>query len=141
MTADAPTTTLPLRVLLAKVGLDGHDRGVKVVARMLRDAGFEVVYLGRRQTPEQVARAAEAEDVDVVGLSVLSGTHTAVAREVVAALAAYDLDVTVVLGGTVLRREIDELRTVGIDAVFPVGTRLEEIQAYFSELTARRTDA
>jgi methylmalonyl-CoA mutase C-terminal domain/subunit len=141
VTAGPAATTIPLRVLLAKVGLDGHDRGVRVIARMLRDAGLEVVYLGRRQTPEQVARAAEAEDVDVVGLSVLSGTHSAVVKDVMAALAARDLDVTVVLGGTVLRREIAELRTMGVDAVFPVGTRLDEIQNYFSELTVQKTTA
>jgi methylmalonyl-CoA mutase C-terminal domain/subunit len=124
----------PLRVLLAKVGLDGHDRGVRVIARMLRDAGYEVIYLGRRQSPEQVASVAEAEDVDVVGLSVLSGTHHTVVAEVAAALSARHLDVTLVLGGTVLRREIEDLRTMGIDAVFPVGTPLAEIQGYFERL-------
>lgn len=125
-----------LRVVLAKVGMDGHDRGVKVIARMLRDAGHEVVYLGRRHTPDSVARTAAEEDADVVGLSVLSGTHRTVAPEVVAALRAEDVDVPVVMGGTILRREIPGLEAAGISAVFPVGTPLKEIETWFAAVAA-----
>jgi len=123
-----------LRVLLAKAGMDGHDRGIKVIARMLRDAGHDVVYLGRRQTPAGIARAAAQEDVDVVGLSVLSGTHAALAGEVVAALRAERVDVPIVMGGTILRREIPALEAAGIAAVFPVGTRLEVVERWFAEI-------
>jgi methylmalonyl-CoA mutase C-terminal domain/subunit len=133
--------TPPLRVLLAKVGMDGHDRGVKVIARALRDAGFEVIYLGRRQTPESVARAAAQEDVDVVGLSILSGTQHSVAGSVIAALKTADTDVPVVIGGTILRREIPELEAAGVAAVFPVGTKLALIENWFRELAERGDDA
>jgi methylmalonyl-CoA mutase C-terminal domain/subunit len=119
-------------VLVAKVGLDGHDRGAKVIARVLRDAGHEVIYLGRRQSVEAVARAARDEDVDVVGLSVLSGTHHDNVRELVAALRAENISPRLVVGGTILRREIPSLQAAGVDAVFPVGTTIEAVQAYFS---------
>ena len=125
-----------LRVVLGKTGLDGHDRGVKVIARMLRDAGHEVIYLGRRQTAAEIARAARDEDADVVGISILSGTHHAVAADVLAELRAAGVDVPVVLGGTILRREIPDLRELGVHAVFPVGTRLEEIQRWFDDIAA-----
>lgn len=123
-----------LRILVAKVGLDGHDRGARVVARLLRDMGHEVIYLGRRQSPESVARTAQDEDVDVVGLSVLSGTHADAATAVLDALRREGVDAPLVLGGTILRREIPALQAMGVDAVFPVGTPLEEIRAYFSSV-------
>jgi methylmalonyl-CoA mutase C-terminal domain/subunit len=127
-----------LRVLLAKPGLDGHDRGLKVIARRLRDNGYEVIYLGRRQRPQAIARAAVEEDADVIGISVLSGTHMTVASEVIGAVRACGVDAPIVIGGTILRAEIPALLDAGIDAVFPVGTKLEEIDAYFRAIADRK---
>lgn len=115
------------RVLLAKVGLDGHDRGVKVVARILRDAGFEVVYLGLFNSPEGVAAAARDEDVDVVGVSMLSGAHLTLAPAVVAALRAIDLDTPVVVGGIVPEADLAALRSAGVAAVLTPGAGADEI--------------
>jgi methylmalonyl-CoA mutase C-terminal domain/subunit len=117
------------RVLVAKVGLDGHDRGVKVVARILRDAGFEVVYLGLFNTPEGVAAAARDEDVDVVGLSLLSGAHLTLAPAVVGALRAIGLDVPVVVGGIVPDADRPELEAAGVAAVLTPGASADEIVA------------
>lgn len=116
-----------VRVLVAKVGLDGHDRGIKVVARLLRDAGMEVVYTGLFQTPEMVATAAIQEDVDVVGLSMLSGAHMTLAPLVVQALRERGSDIPVVLGGIVPPQDLEELRELGIAAVFGPGASAEEI--------------
>jgi methylmalonyl-CoA mutase C-terminal domain/subunit len=118
-----------LRVLVAKVGLDGHDRGIKVVARLLRDAGMEVVYTGLFQTPESVAAAAIQEDVDVVGLSMLSGAHMTLAPLVVEALRSRGSDIPVVLGGIVPPRDLDELHELGVAAVFTPGASAENIVA------------
>jgi methylmalonyl-CoA mutase C-terminal domain/subunit len=118
-----------LRVLVAKVGLDGHDRGIKVVARLLRDAGMEVVYTGLFQTPESVAVAAIQEDVDVVGLSMLSGAHMTLAPLVVEALRSRGSDIPVVLGGIVPPRDLDELRELGVSAIFTPGASAEDIVA------------
>jgi methylmalonyl-CoA mutase, C-terminal domain len=118
-----------VRVLVAKVGLDGHDRGIKVVARLLRDAGMEVVYTGLFQTPESVAVAAIQEDVDVVGLSMLSGAHMTLAPLVVEALRSRGSDIPVVLGGIVPPRDMDELSEMGIAAVFTPGASAEDIVA------------
>ena len=118
------------RVLLAKVGLDGHDRGVKVVARILRDAGFEVVYLGLRNSPTAIAAAAISEDVSVVGLSFLSGSHLPLTRQVVDSLAkSGGDDIAVVVGGTIAQRDVEQLREAGADAVLGVGTTGETIVA------------
>lgn len=120
----------PRRVLLAKVGLDGHDRGVKVVAAMLRDAGMHVVYLGIHRTSEAIARAAVQEGVDVIGLSSLGGTHLVHAREVIERLRAEGLeDVPVVLGGTVPVEDIPALEAVGVRAVLRPGSSRDEIVA------------
>lgn len=116
-----------VRVLVAKVGLDGHDRGIKVVARLLRDAGMEVVYTGLFQTPESVATAAIQEDVDVVGLSMLSGAHMTLAPLVVTALRQRGSDIPVVLGGIVPPHDLDELQELGVAAVFGPGASAEEI--------------
>ena len=116
-----------VRVLVAKVGLDGHDRGIKVVARLLRDAGMEVVYTGLFQTPESVATAAIQEDVDVVGLSMLSGAHMTLAPLVVDALRQRGSDIPVVLGGIVPPQDLEELRGLGIAAVFGPGASANEI--------------
>lgn len=120
---------MTLRVLVAKVGLDGHDRGIKVVARLLRDAGMEVVYTGLFQTPESVAVAAIQEDVDVVGLSMLSGAHMTLAPLVVQALRSRGSDIPVVLGGIVPPRDMEELAELGVAAVFTPGASAEDIVA------------
>ena len=112
------------RIILAKPGLDGHDRGIKVVAMGLRDAGAEVIYLGLRVTPEQIAAAAAAEDADLVGISVLSGAHVVLAGEVLAQLHAAGADVPLVVGGTIPPRDADALRRMGVSAVFGAGTPL-----------------
>jgi methylmalonyl-CoA mutase C-terminal domain/subunit len=118
---------MSVRVLVAKVGLDGHDRGIKVVARLLRDAGMEVVYTGLFQTPETVATAAIQEDVDVVGLSMLSGAHMTLAPLVVEALRERGSDIPVVLGGIVPPHDLDELKELGVAAVFGPGASADEI--------------
>ena len=115
------------RVLVAKVGLDGHDRGVKVVARMLRDAGFEVIYLGLRQTPVTVATAAMQEDVDLVGLSMHSGGHLTLAPAVVRELRDRGLNVPVIVGGIVPDRDIETLHEAGVVAVLSPGASKEEV--------------
>ncbi|WP_344252273.1 cobalamin-dependent protein [Terrabacter carboxydivorans] len=125
-------------MLLAKVGLDGHDRGVKVVARTLRDAGFEVIYLGLRNSPAAIARAAISEDVSVVGLSFLSGSHLALTREVVDALAESGDDIAVVVGGTIAQRDVEQLREAGADAVLGVGTSGETIVAEVRRVIGER---
>lgn len=117
------------RVLVAKVGLDGHDRGVKVVARTLRDAGFEVVYTGLFQTPETVAAAAVDEDVDVIGLSMLSGAHLTLAPLVVAQVRERGVDIPVVVGGIVPDRDVAELLQAGVAAVLTPGASADEIVA------------
>lgn len=117
------------RVLVAKLGLDGHDRGVKVVARLLRDAGFEVIYAGLRQTPDMVVAAARDEDVDAVGLSMLSGAHLALAPPVVAGLRAAGLDTPVVVGGIVPDQDLPVLREAGIAEVVGPGASAEEVVA------------
>jgi methylmalonyl-CoA mutase, C-terminal domain len=117
-----------VRVVLAKPGLDGHDRGIKVVAMALRDAGAEVVYLGLRQTPAQIVAAARAEDADVIGISVLSGVHLALAREVrEAQQAAGVADIPLVVGGTIPLQDAAALAELGVRGVFSVGTPIEEV--------------
>jgi methylmalonyl-CoA mutase, C-terminal domain len=129
-----------VRVLVAKVGLDGHDRGIKVVARLLRDAGMEVVYTGLFQTPETVAVAAIQEDVDVVGLSMLSGAHMTLAPLVVEALRSLGSEIPVVLGGIVPPRDIDELRALGVAAVFGPGSSADEIVATITGIVSLPTE-
>jgi methylmalonyl-CoA mutase C-terminal domain/subunit len=115
------------RVLVAKVGLDGHDRGIKVVARTLRDAGFEVIYAGLRQSPETIAAAALQEDVDVVGLSMHNGAHLTLAPAVVKALRDTGLDTPVVLGGIVPPVDLPRLAEAGIDIVLGPGASDDEV--------------
>ena len=120
-----------IRVLVAKPGLDGHDRGAKVVARALRDAGMEVVYTGIRQTPEMIAEAALQEDVDVVGLSILSGAHMALCPRVVELLQAQDMaDVVVLVGGIIPDDDVAPLKALGVKGVFGPGTSTGEIVAF-----------
>jgi methylmalonyl-CoA mutase, C-terminal domain len=113
----------PIRVLIAKPGLDGHDRGAKVIARALRDAGMEVIYSGLRQTPDQIAAAAVQEDVDVVGLSILSGAHNVLVPEVLSALKERGGDeIAVVLGGIIPEKDIAPLKQAGVREIFLPGT-------------------
>ncbi|HUX66002.1 MAG TPA: cobalamin B12-binding domain-containing protein [Terriglobales bacterium] len=122
------TETRRIRVLVAKPGLDGHDRGAKVVARGLRDAGMEVIYTGLRQTPEMIVNAALQEDVDCIGLSILSGAHNAIVPELMRQLRQHQMDdVLVVIGGIVPEPDIAPLQQAGIAAVFPPGSRMAEI--------------
>lgn len=120
---------MTIRVLVAKVGLDGHDRGIKVVARTLRDAGMEVIYTGLFQTAETVAAAALDEDVDVVGLSMLSGAHLTLAPLVVAALRERGVDIPVVVGGIIPTQDIQLLKDEGIAGVIGPGATSEEVVA------------
>ncbi|MCL4300305.1 MAG: cobalamin B12-binding domain-containing protein [Anaerolineae bacterium] len=123
-----------IRVLVAKPGLDGHDRGAKVVARALRDAGMEVIYTGLRQTPEMIAEAALQEDVDVVGLSVLSGAHLTLVPKVVDKLKENGLDdVLIVVGGIIPEEDVEPLRQAGVKGVFGPGTSTEDIVAFIRE--------
>jgi methylmalonyl-CoA mutase, C-terminal domain len=116
----------PIRVLVAKPGLDGHDRGAKVIARALRDAGMEVIYTGLRQTPEMIVNAAIQEDVDCVGLSILSGAHNAIVPRVTALLKERGAgDILVVLGGTIPQQDIEFLKSHGVAAIFGPGTSLD----------------
>jgi methylmalonyl-CoA mutase C-terminal domain/subunit len=117
-----------LRVVIAKPGLDGHDRGAKVIARALRDAGMEVIYTGLRQTPEQVVNAALQEDADVVGLSILSGAHNHIAPKLMELLKANGLDdVLVVIGGIIPDVDVPKLHAMGVKGVFLPGTPMQEI--------------
>ena len=115
-------------MLIAKPGLDGHDRGAKIVARALRDAGMEVIYAGLRQTPEMVVQAAVQEDVDVIGLSIHSGAHNYILERIVELLKEHDAqDIGLVVGGIIPDRDVERLKGLGIDAIFPPGTTTTEI--------------
>jgi methylmalonyl-CoA mutase C-terminal domain/subunit len=118
----------PIRVLVAKPGLDGHDRGAKVIARALRDAGMEVIYTGLRQTPEMIVNAALQEDVQVIGLSILSGAHNAIVPRVIELLREKDMsDVKVIVGGIVPDQDAAELKRLGVAEVFQPGASLDVI--------------
>ncbi len=126
----------PLRVLMAKVGLDGHDRGLRVVARILRDAGFEVVYAGLRQSPESIRAMSAQEDVDVVGVSMHNGAHLTLAPAVVNALREVGLTTPVVVGGIVPPADVELLRAQGVAAVLGPGASNEEVVATVREAAA-----
>lgn len=131
----------PVRVLIAKPGLDGHDRGAKVMVRALRDSGMEVIYTGLFQTPEMIVRAAIDEDVDVVGLSILSGAHNALVPEILEQLRSAGLgDVLVVVGGTIPRTDMESLYELGVSAVFGPGTPLDDAISYIWEHAPHRED-
>ncbi|MBI4474486.1 MAG: cobalamin B12-binding domain-containing protein [Acidobacteria bacterium] len=120
-----------IRVLVAKPGLDGHDRGAKVIARAFRDAGFEVIYTGLRQTPEQVVNAALQEDADVVGLSVLSGAHMTLCPRIMELIRKEGLDdVLVLIGGIIPDQDVSKLKEIGVAEVFQPGASTEDIVAY-----------
>jgi methylmalonyl-CoA mutase, C-terminal domain len=129
------------RVLVAKVGLDGHDRGVKVVGRILRDAGFEVIYTGLQQTPEMVAAAARDEDVDAIGLSMLSGAHMALVPRVLEQLRADGLDTPVVVGGIIPTADIPKLEALGVAGILTPGASAEDIVAAMNGAIVRASAA
>jgi methylmalonyl-CoA mutase, C-terminal domain len=131
----------PPRVLLAKPGLDGHDRGIKVVAMALRDAGAEVIYLGLRVTARQIAAAATDEDADIVGISSLSGAHLPITEQVLAAMSEAGLAVPLVVGGTIPGPDLALLRQLGVAGIFPVGTPLPHVVQGVLRLAASRTAA
>lgn len=132
----------PYRVVVAKPGLDGHDRGAKVIARALRDAGFEVVYTGLHQTPEQVVQAVVQEDADALGLSLLSGAHLTLVPRIVDGLAAAGReDVLVLVGGIIPADDIPRLKEVGVAEVFTPGAPLPSIGAWLAEALDRREEA
>jgi methylmalonyl-CoA mutase C-terminal domain/subunit len=127
-------TARKIRVVVAKPGLDGHDRGAKIIARALRDAGMEVIYTGLHQTPEQIAETVIQEDADAVGLSILSGAHMTLVPKVVELLAAQGVeDVLVTVGGTIPAEDIPELKQLGVDAVFTPGAGTDEIVDFIRE--------
>lgn len=124
----------PLRVLIAKVGLDGHDRGAKVIAAALRDAGMEVVYTGLRQTPESVVAAAVQEDVDVIGISSLSGAHQTIFQKLLEGMRKENLDDVLLVGGGVIPEEdVKQLQEMGVDQLFTPGTSMQTIVTYLRE--------
>lgn len=124
-----------IRILIAKPGLDGHDRGAKVIARALRDAGFEVIYTGLRQTPDMVAEAALQEDVDVVGLSILSGAHMALIPRIREAMNANELnDVPIILGGIIPDDDREGLEEMGVKGIFGPGANTEDIAEHIRQL-------
>ena len=123
-----------LRVVIAKPGLDGHDRGAKVIARALRDAGMEVIYTGLRQTPEMIAAAALQEDADVIGLSILSGAHNHIAPRLMQLLKDKGLDdVLVVIGGIIPDVDIPKLKEIGVKGIFLPGTPMQDIITFINE--------
>jgi methylmalonyl-CoA mutase, C-terminal domain len=131
-----------LRVVIAKPGLDGHDRGAKVIARALRDAGMEVIYTGLRQTPEQIAAAALQEDADVIGLSILSGAHNHIAPRLMQLLKDKGLDdVLVLVGGIIPDVDIPRLRQVGVKGIFLPGTPMQEIIDFINANARTKSEA
>ena len=132
MSAAAPLSR-PIRVVLTKVGLDGHDRGVKVIAQALRDAGMEVVYAGLRRTPEEIARIVLEEDADVVGLSILSGAVLPLTRRVVEILQKHQREDVVVVGGIVPRETVTDLNALGVKGIFGPGSTLADIVRYIRD--------
>ena|SRR5580692_7298973 len=128
-----------IRVLIAKPGLDGHDRGAKIIARALRDAGMEVIYTGLRQTPEMIASAAVQEDVDVIGLSILSGAHNTLVPQLLDLLKQKGMDdVTVLLGGTIPEADIAGLKQAGVAEIFLTGTSTQNIVDFVRKRATRK---
>jgi methylmalonyl-CoA mutase C-terminal domain/subunit len=130
-TRDAQASTRKIRIVIAKVGLDGHDRGAKVIARALRDAGMEVIYTGLHQTPEQIVETAIQEDADAVGVSILSGAHMTLVPRIVDLLAERGAgDVLVVVGGTIPHDDVEALKGLGVAEVFTPGAPTSEIAEF-----------
>ena len=130
-----------IRVVVAKPGLDGHDRGAKIIARALRDAGMEVIYTGLHQTPEQIVETVIQEDADAVGLSILSGAHMTLVPRIVQLLHEQDIDdVLITVGGTIPAQDIPELKQLGVAEVFTPGAPTQDIVTFIREGVAARTD-
>ena len=131
--------SVPIKVMVAKIGLDGHDRGVKVISRALRDAGMEVLYLGMRLTDEAIAKAAQDEDVDVVGISILSGAHMRLMPRLIDALKARGIsdDVLLLVGGTIPEQDVEPLHQMGVSGVFPVGSFTETMVEFIRDRVRR----
>lgn len=133
------TLTRPIRVLVAKVGLDGHDRGAKVIAAALRDAGMEVIYTGLRQTPEMVVSAALQEDVDAIGISILSGAHMTVFPKIIALMQEKGMhDVLLTGGGIIPEEDMHALNALGVGKLFSPGSSMEAIAAYIKDWVAKK---
>ncbi len=128
-----------IKVVVAKLGLDGHDRGAKVIARALKDAGMEVVYTGLRQTPEQIVKAAVQEDADVIGISILSGAHLELIPHITKLMKENQLnDVVLVVGGVIPPQDIQTLKDMGVDQVFMPGSNLKEISEFIKQAVAKK---
>ena len=138
--SNIPSLNRPIRILVAKVGLDGHDRGARIIATSLRDAGMEVIYTGLRQTPEMVVNAALQEDVDAIGVSILSGAHMTVFPRILTLMKENGMnDVLVTGGGIIPQGDIEELNKMGAGKLFPPGTNTHDIVAYITDwVTANR---
>jgi methylmalonyl-CoA mutase C-terminal domain/subunit len=135
----SPTAARRIRVLIAKPGLDGHDRGAKVIARALRDAGMEVIYTGLRQTPEQIVAAAQQEDVEAIGLSILSGAHLPICRKVLDLLREKGMDpVRVFVGGIIPAQDVPELKRMGVAEVFLPGASTQDVVRQIQESVPSR---
>lgn len=129
----------PIKVLIAKPGLDGHDAGAKVIVHRLRNAGMEVIYTGLRQSVEQIISAVEQEDVDVLGLSILSGSHLELSQELTEKFREKGIgDVLVLVGGIIPKEDIPRLRSMGVDGVFPVHSTLQEIETFIREQVSHK---
>jgi len=129
----------PIKVLIAKPGLDGHDAGAKVIVHRLRNAGMEVIYTGLRQSVEQIISAVEQEDVDVLGLSILSGSHLELSQELTQKFKEKGIgDVLILVGGIIPKEDIPRLRSMGVDGVFPVHSTLQEIETFIREQVSHR---
>lgn len=140
--AASGTVNRKIRVVVAKPGLDGHDRGAKIIARALRDAGMEVIYTGLHQTPEQIAETAIQEDADAIGISILSGAHMTLVPKIVELLEAQGVDdVLLTVGGTIPTRDIEELKKMGVDEVFTPGAGTDEIVEFIRSGVEGRTRA
>lgn len=133
------TSTKPIRVLVAKVGLDGHDRGAKVIAAALRDAGMEVIYTGLRQTPEMVVAAALQEDVDAIGISILSGAHMTVFPKIIALMKDKGMDDVLLTGGGIIPDEdMKQLNALGVGKLFSPGSSMQDIANYIKEWVSKK---
>ena len=127
-----------IRVLITKIGLDAHDRGAKAISTLLREAGMEVVYLGRFQTPESIVKSAMQEDVDVIGISSLCGAHLVLVPEVISLLSGNRVEIPVILGGVIPREDIPALKETGVSEVFTWGSTSDQIAKYIQKLVSQR---
>lgn len=123
-----------IKALIAKIGLDGHDRGAKIISRFLRDKGFEVVYSGIRHTPRSIVKIAIQEDVDLIGVSILSGAHNTLVQQLLNELKTNNLEIPVLVGGIIPEKDVGYLESIGVKKVFDTRTSLEEIEKYLNEI-------